>query len=276
MRIEPAPSLPICNGPIPAAPPPRRRRCCRPGVRDRSHGLRVIPVSGLSPNAFQPNSGVVVLPRITVPASRSRATPAQSSGQSWSRIDEMRAAQGRETPHQALKSLIVAGTPSSGPIGSPRRQRSSEACAAASAPSRSTTQKALSLAAMRRAGRTAIGSPRPATTSACGRGRARNRRGVSNIVWAGHASSALDLIASAARGGGNSRPSFCIVVPDTDGVSSREQHAEQGTHDFFNANIAMGDSGSFLCRLFCPFDRVDPERSTKDFAVHSAGRPAHS
>ncbi len=37
--------------------PRRRRRCCRPGCATRSHGLRVMPVNGLSPIAFQPNSG---------------------------------------------------------------------------------------------------------------------------------------------------------------------------------------------------------------------------
>ena len=52
------------------------------GVRARFHGLRVIPVSGLSPIAFQPNSGVVVLPSITAPASRNRAIAGASSDQS--------------------------------------------------------------------------------------------------------------------------------------------------------------------------------------------------
>ncbi|GAA13719.1 putative acetyl-CoA synthetase [Gordonia alkanivorans NBRC 16433] len=38
------------------------------------HGLRVTPVRGLSVTPFHPNSGVVTLPSITAPASRSRAT----------------------------------------------------------------------------------------------------------------------------------------------------------------------------------------------------------
>ncbi len=109
-----------------------------PGVRDRSHGLRVIPVSGLSPNAFQPNSGVVVLPRMIAPASRSLAVAGASSGQSWSGStsrDPRRVGK----PRVRIRSLIVTGTPSSGPTASPRCHRLSDALAAASAPSRSTT-----------------------------------------------------------------------------------------------------------------------------------------
>src|SRR6202007_279541 len=68
MRIEPAPPRRTCNAPSPAAQAAAAPALLPPGVRDRSQGLRVIPVSGLSPNAFQPNSGVVVLPRITGPA----------------------------------------------------------------------------------------------------------------------------------------------------------------------------------------------------------------
>ena len=50
-----------------------------PAVRDGSCGLRVIPLSGESVTPFQPNSGVVVLPRNTAPRSRSRATDGASS-----------------------------------------------------------------------------------------------------------------------------------------------------------------------------------------------------
>jgi hypothetical protein len=82
MRIDPAPSLPRCSAPIPAAQAAAAPALLPPGVRERSHGLRVIPVNGLSPSAFQPNSGVVVLPRMTAPASRNRATAGASSDQS--------------------------------------------------------------------------------------------------------------------------------------------------------------------------------------------------
>src|SRR6266511_2093206 len=80
MRIEPAPSVPICSQPrlskAAAAAPPEEP----PGVRSRFHGLRVTPVSGEWHAPIQPYSGRVVLPRITAPLSRSRATLGASSG----------------------------------------------------------------------------------------------------------------------------------------------------------------------------------------------------
>jgi hypothetical protein len=102
-----------------------------------------MPVSGLSPIAFQPNSGVVVLPRITAPASRSRATAGLSSDQSCAGSMSFEPRKVGK-PRISTMSLIVTGTPSSGPSDMAWRQRCSEARAAARAPSRSTTQKALS------------------------------------------------------------------------------------------------------------------------------------
>ena len=62
-------------------PPPRRRRMTsRPCVYAGFHGLRVMPCSGQSPGDFQPNSVVVVLPRITAPAAFSPTTIGASSG----------------------------------------------------------------------------------------------------------------------------------------------------------------------------------------------------
>ena len=68
MRIEPPPSVPRWNRPAPvaaatAAPPEEP-----PGVMAGFHGLRVMPLSGLSVSAFQPNSGVVVRPSSVTPA----------------------------------------------------------------------------------------------------------------------------------------------------------------------------------------------------------------
>ena len=65
MRIEPPPSVPSANGVMPgrdagAGAELRSRRV----VLSRFHGLRVMPVSGLSLEALQPNSVVVVLPTI--------------------------------------------------------------------------------------------------------------------------------------------------------------------------------------------------------------------
>jgi hypothetical protein len=45
-----------------------------PELRSVFQGFRVMPVSGEMPVPFQPNSGVVVLPMIIVPASMRRCT----------------------------------------------------------------------------------------------------------------------------------------------------------------------------------------------------------
>ena len=74
MRMEPAPSEPWCSGPSPAAAAAPAPALEPPVVMLVFHGLRVMPVSGLSPSAFQPNSGEVVLPRKIPPASCSRRT----------------------------------------------------------------------------------------------------------------------------------------------------------------------------------------------------------
>ena len=95
MRIEPPPSLPRCSGPMPVAAATAAPALLPPGVRSRFQGLRVMPVSGLSPIAFQPNSGVVVLPSSTAPCSRRRATIGASSSQGWSRRTDLGAAQRR-------------------------------------------------------------------------------------------------------------------------------------------------------------------------------------
>jgi hypothetical protein len=73
------------------------------------------------------------LPRITAPASRSRADGGASCAAGTSRVAAVPAGTG--TPFVAVFSLIVHGTPSSGPIGVPLRQRCSDKRAAASAAS---------------------------------------------------------------------------------------------------------------------------------------------
>ena len=82
--MEPPPSVPSASGPCPvataAAAPPDEP----PAVRERSHGLRVTPKSGLSVSGLWPNSGVVVLPMRMAPASRSRRTGTASSAGTWS------------------------------------------------------------------------------------------------------------------------------------------------------------------------------------------------
>src|SRR5580658_11059873 len=68
IRIEPPPSVPSANGVMPAATEAAAPALDPPGVLPRFQGLRVIPVSGLSPTGLQPNSLVVVLPIRMAPA----------------------------------------------------------------------------------------------------------------------------------------------------------------------------------------------------------------
>jgi len=114
-----------------------------PGVSFGFHGLRVIPASGLSVAPFQPNSAVLVLPRMTAPASRRRATPGASSshGPSGSiNFDPRKVGQ----PRVSSRSLIDSGTPSNGLNGDFACQRRSDSAAAPSADSSSTRRNALS------------------------------------------------------------------------------------------------------------------------------------
>src|SRR3954447_10122852 len=67
MRTLPAPSVPTESGPMPAATAAAVPPDDPPGVFAGFQGLRVMPVSGEFVSPLQPNSGVVVLPRITAP-----------------------------------------------------------------------------------------------------------------------------------------------------------------------------------------------------------------
>jgi hypothetical protein len=133
MRIEPPPSVPTARGPMPAATaataPPEEP----PGVLSLFHGLRVMPVSGLSVTPFQPNSGVVVLPSSTAPCSRRRAVAGASSfqGPFASIVFEPRSV---GQPRVRMMSLIDTGTPSSSPRGWPAIQRASDALASSRTP----------------------------------------------------------------------------------------------------------------------------------------------
>src|SRR6516165_4999125 len=132
MRIEPPASVPTASGQIPAATATALPPLLPPGVRSRSHGLRVTPVSGESVTPFQPNSGVVVLPKNTAPAHRRRAVAGESSSHAcFGSI--VREPNRRGQPLVSTVSLSATGTPSSRPCGSPFCQRASEARAIASA-----------------------------------------------------------------------------------------------------------------------------------------------
>src|SRR6202790_2298268 len=84
---------------------------------------------------------MVVLEKITAPASRNRAAGGASAAAGTSLV--VAAPSGTGTPLVAILSLIVVGTPSSGPVGSPFCQRSVDAFAVARAPSGSNAYSAL-------------------------------------------------------------------------------------------------------------------------------------
>ena len=116
-----------------------------PGVLRKSQGLRVMPVSGELVSPLQPNSGVLVLPSSTAPASRKRALTGASTSQAWWG-STVRLPRSVGQPRVRMRSLMEAGTPSNAPMTAPvllcAAQRVSLARAAASASSAATWQKA--------------------------------------------------------------------------------------------------------------------------------------
>ena len=100
-----------------------------------------MPVSGLWQTPIQPCSGMQVLPSMTAPCSRRRATAGESAcaGAGSVVVEPRRVG----SPLTQMLSLIEDGTPSIGPSGLPARQRASDSAAAFEAVSESTTTKAL-------------------------------------------------------------------------------------------------------------------------------------
>ena len=90
-----------------------------------------MPLSGQSPGDFQPNSVVVVLPRMTAPDSLSPVTDGASSVAGVVSVVRLPRRVGK--PAMFSRSFTVAGTPSSGPTGRPAAQRASLSPAACSA-----------------------------------------------------------------------------------------------------------------------------------------------
>ena len=112
MRIEPPPSLPWATGTMPAATAAAAPPDEPPGVRCRSHGLRVGPKMRASLTGSTANSGSVVVPTITNPASRRRRT----TWWSWSATLSCSSSQPnvRRRPRTARLFLIAIGTPANG------------------------------------------------------------------------------------------------------------------------------------------------------------------
>ena len=148
IRTEPAPSEPWCRVPKPQAAATAAPPELPPGVRSVFQGLRVMPVSGESVRPFQPNSGVVVRPMKTAPASRSATTGELSSVDGAGSM--AREPRWFAQPRTGDRPLIVVGTPSIGESGRPSAWRRSDSRAMASAPSSSTRVKALRRASWRR------------------------------------------------------------------------------------------------------------------------------
>ena len=140
MRIEPPPSEPSAAEHRPAATAAPEPPLEPPGVRCRSHGLRVMPKVGDSVNGTIIISGTCVLPRITAPALRRRRTTSESARAGSSTAHEPLAV---TCPAMSVSSLIASGMPSSG-RRSPLRRRASACAASARACSSKTTRNALS------------------------------------------------------------------------------------------------------------------------------------
>ena len=138
-RSEPAMSLPWASAPMPLitaedAPPDEP-----PDDAQSFHGLKVRPCRGLSVVARMENSGVLVRPMMTAPARFRLLTTGESPGAmtSFSATRPL----GVALPFWSMFSLIVIGTPCSGPTGPDRCIASSSrsASASASSPKASTT-----------------------------------------------------------------------------------------------------------------------------------------
>ena len=140
IRIEPPPSVPSASATWPAASAAAEPLLEPPGVCPADQGLRVAGPSGLWPKARCPYSGIAVMPTITAPAARSRATAGPSA---CSRLPFVKSdPTSRGSPATATCSFTATGTPASGPGVAPRACAASSAAAAARAPSASTWRKA--------------------------------------------------------------------------------------------------------------------------------------
>src|SRR6185295_7207803 len=110
-RIDPAMSLPNSSAVRPAASAAADPPDDPPVLRVVSHGLLVVPKIGLNVCQSPASFGVLVLPKITAPASRSRRTASASRSGTWSQASRPQVVR---MPAVSYVSLIVIGTPCSG------------------------------------------------------------------------------------------------------------------------------------------------------------------
>ena len=135
--IEPSVSVPMVAAARPAAiaaPDPAEDP---QGLRSSTCGLRVWPPTALQPDVDEferklAHSLRLVLPRMTAPAARSRATSGASRPVTFSCSASEPAVVGMGSAESIL-SLSRIGTPCSGPLLTPCASNASSACASASA-----------------------------------------------------------------------------------------------------------------------------------------------
>src|SRR5690606_19205373 len=118
IRIEPPPSLAAATGTIPAATAAAEPPEEPPGERLRSHGLWVGPKASGSVTGLIPNSGELVRPNTTSPASSQRCTTSAVSAEVTLR-SAREPADETVPAHSCPRSLSRNGTPASGPLSSP-------------------------------------------------------------------------------------------------------------------------------------------------------------
>ena len=118
IRIEPPPSVACATGTMPAATAAAEPPLEPPGERSSRHGLRVTPYRCDSVEGDSPNSGEFVLPKITSPARRNRATTSLSCAATLP-AKRRDAAVVAAPATDATSSLTRNGTPRKGPAGSP-------------------------------------------------------------------------------------------------------------------------------------------------------------
>ena len=134
-------SLPSSSAVKPAASAAAAPPDDPPGVRRTSHGLWVVPYTGLKLCQSASEAGTLLLPKTTAPAFLSRCTAKASAvGMLW-RYASWPQVVGR--PATLNDSFTVIGTPCSGPQSSPRASAASACCARWRARSVSSTGSAL-------------------------------------------------------------------------------------------------------------------------------------